>query len=84
MKQADGYLDHYVWYRFPFKMGTVSMWDSYEHMMLFAQNQEHKDAVEWLLKPGTAKGAFIRFFDARPEGHSIGAWRAENYSEEHS
>jgi heme-degrading monooxygenase HmoA len=77
MKKARGYRGHYVWYRFPFSFGTISVWDSHEDLLEFARTREHREAVTWLYQPGTARGSFIRYYDARPEGHSIGEWRAE-------
>ena len=66
MKSSQGYMGHFIWYRFPFTFGNFSLWDSNENMMAFAQSQEHRAAITWLVKPGTARGAFIRFFQADP------------------
>ena len=77
MRSAPGYLGHFVWYRFPFTLGTLSLWDSREHMLAFARTAEHRAAVAWLLRPGVARGAFIRFLAAEPAGHTIGGWRAD-------
>ena len=56
-------------HRFPFTFGNVSLWERREDMMAFARSPEHRDAVAWLLRPGVADGAFIRFLQAQPEGH---------------
>ena len=77
MKASPGYMGHFVWYKFPLGIGNFSIWDSYDNMMRFAQSSEHRKAVAWLVKPGTANGAFIRFCEIGAEGHSIGGWRAE-------
>lgn len=77
MTSSPGYMGHYIWYRFPFTFGNFSLWDTREHMMEFARGTEHRAAISWLVKPGTARGAFIRFFQVEPAGHSIGRWRAE-------
>jgi heme-degrading monooxygenase HmoA len=82
MQAASGYRGHYVWYRFPFTFGNFSLWDSKESMLAFARGAEHRAAIHWLVKPGTAHAAFIRFFTAEPAGHSIGAWRAEDDPQE--
>lgn len=81
MRRSPGYLGHFIWYRFPFRFGNFSLWDSREHMMSFARSAEHLAAIDWLLSPGTADGAFIRFLRAYPEGHTIGDWRAEDDGE---
>jgi heme-degrading monooxygenase HmoA len=78
MRSSPGYLGHFVWYRFPFTLGTVSLWDSREHMLAFARTAEHRAAAAWLLRPGAAEGAFIRFLAAEPAGHTLGAWRVEH------
>lgn len=77
MKASPGYLDHFIWFRFPFTFGNFSIWDSKENMMAFARSPEHSGAIRWLVKPATARGAFIRFLRVEPAGHSIGEWRAE-------
>ena len=77
MKKAPGYRAHYVWFRFPFTFGTISVWDSHEALQEFARTETHNDAVAWQYRPGTAKGSFIRYYDARPEGHTIGEWSVE-------
>jgi hypothetical protein len=77
MRASPGYLDHYVWFRFPATFGNFSVWDSREHMLAFARSPEHRAAIAWLVRPGTARGAFIRFLAAEPAGHTIGEWRAE-------
>jgi heme-degrading monooxygenase HmoA len=77
MRAAPGYRGHVVWYRFPFTFGTVSFWASREDLMAFGRSDEHRRAVAWLLRPGNARGAFIRFHAAEAAGHTIGGWRAE-------
>jgi heme-degrading monooxygenase HmoA len=77
MRSAPGYRGHFVWYRFPFTFGTVSFWASRADLLAFGRTAEHRRAVDWLLTPGNARGAFIRFHAAEPAGHTIGAWRAE-------
>jgi heme-degrading monooxygenase HmoA len=81
MRRSAGYRGHFLWYRFPFTFGNISLWDTREHMMAFARSQQHLDAIAWLVKPGTATGAFVRLLKAYPEGHSIGVWRAEDDGE---
>ena len=78
MRAAPGYRGHFLWYRFPFTFGNMSFWDSRKEMMAFAQSAEHRNAIRWLVKPGTAHASFIRFLVAQPEGHTIGQWRAED------
>jgi heme-degrading monooxygenase HmoA len=82
MRSAPGYLGHCVWYRFPFTFGTVSFWASRDDLTAFGRGAEHRRAVAWLLQPGNARGAFIRFHAAEPAGHTIGAWRAERDPDE--
>jgi heme-degrading monooxygenase HmoA len=77
MRSAPGYRGHFVWYRFPFTFGTASFWASREDLMAFGRTAEHRAAVAWVLRPGNARGAFIRFHAAEPAGHTVGAWRAE-------
>jgi hypothetical protein len=77
MKATPGYRGHFVWYRFPWTIGNVSLWETRDAMMAFARSKEHRDSVTWLVTPGTASAAFIRFMVAEPHGHTIGAWRAE-------
>lgn len=77
LRNAPGYLGHTVWYRFPYTIGTISFWETREDLLSFARSQAHVDAVRWVLRPGVAKAAFIRFMTPRPVGHTIGAWHAE-------
>ena len=77
MVSSPGYKGHFVWYQFPFTLGNVSLWERGDDMMAFARSPEHRDAIAWLLRPGVADGAFIRFLQAQPEGHTLGIWRAE-------
>ena len=81
MRAMPGYMGHFLWYRFPFTFGNVSLWDSREHMMAFAQSHEHRAAVAWLVRPGVAHGAFVRFLRTDGSGHSLGDWRAEDDGE---
>ena len=77
MRRAPGSMGHFLWYRFPYTFGNFSSWDSWEHMMAFARSSEHRRAMVWLAKPGVGRASFIRFLRARPDGHTIGEWRAE-------
>ena len=77
MRSIPGYMGHFLLFRPPATFGNVSLWDSREHMMAFARSKEHRDAIAWLVKPGVARGAFIRFLRANGSGHSLGEWRAE-------
>ena len=77
MRSMPGYMGHFLWFRLPSTFGNVSLWDSREHMMAFAQSIEHRKAISWLVKPGVAHGAFVRFLRADTSGHALGDWRAE-------
>lgn len=78
MTRSQGYLGHRVWYRFPYTIGTISFWENRQDLLRFAQSQEHRDAVDWVLTPGVAHSAFIRYLTPRPSGHTVGNWRAED------
>jgi hypothetical protein len=77
MRRSPGYLDHVVWFRWPSTFGNLSLWRSQDELFAFARSPEHRDAVAWLVTPGTADAAFIRFLSSGPAGHTLGAWRAE-------
>ena len=77
MKASPGYLGHFIWYGFPFTFGNFSLWDSKQNMMAFARSPEHRAAIRWLVQPRIGRGAFIRFFQGEPAGHTLGQWRAE-------
>jgi hypothetical protein len=81
LKQAPGYRGHRVWYRFPFTLGTIAFFSDREALLRFARCSEHRELMRWVMEPGNARGGFIRFYEALPNGYSSGVWRAEEGKE---
>jgi hypothetical protein len=77
MKRSPGYRSHYVWYRFPFTFGTIAFFSDLDALLSFARSPEHASIMRWVMEPGSARGGFIRLYEARPQGYSSGIWRAE-------
>jgi hypothetical protein len=78
LRAAPGYRGHVLWYRFPFTFGSISSWDRREDLMAFAQTSAHRGAAAWMVRPGVADAAFIRFLRTDDAGHTFGDWRAED------
>ncbi len=74
MRQSPGYIDHQVWYRFPYTIGTTSFWETHEHLLAFARSDAHRKATAWMHRPGIARGGFIRYLAPLPDGNTLGAW----------
>lgn len=77
MKRASGYCGHYIWYQFPFTIGTIAFFATRDDLLAFARTPEHAEIMRWVMRPGAAHGGFIRLFEALPNGYSSGVWRAE-------
>jgi hypothetical protein len=77
MKQSPGYCGHYVWYRFPFTLGTIAFFADRDALLRFARTPEHAEIMRWVMEPGHARGGFIRLWKVLPSGYSSGVWRAE-------
>ena len=77
LRQWPGYCGHHIWYRFPFTLGTIAFFADRQAMLSFARTPEHATLMRWVMEPGNARGGFIRFYDALPDGYSSGIWRAE-------
>jgi hypothetical protein len=77
MKRMPGYRGHYVWYRFPFTLGTIAFFEDRTALLKFARTKEHGELMRWVMEPGNARGGFIRLHEALPSGYSSGIWRAE-------
>jgi heme-degrading monooxygenase HmoA len=76
MRRSPGYLDHRVWYCYPFTIGTTSFWETQEQLLAFARSAEHREATAWMHRPGIARGAFIRYLVPLPDGNTVGVWSA--------
>ena len=77
MKRSPGYRGHRVWYTFPFTIGTIAFFETRDDLLQFARTPEHSQIMRWVMRPGNARGGFIRLFEALPGGYSSGVWRAE-------
>lgn len=78
MKKMPGYCQHFVWYEFPFTLGTIAFFKDQDSLLRFARSKYHRDLMIWVTE-GTkhATGGFIRLYDAQEKGYSNGVWRAE-------
>ncbi len=77
MQQADGYLGHHIWYRYPFTFGTFSFFASQRQMMEFAGGLRHQAAANWMYLPGVSEGSFFRILSPERNGYTNGIWAAE-------
>jgi len=77
MKRMPGYRGHHVWYRFPTTLGTIAFFSDRAALLKFARTKEHAELMRWVMRPGNARGGFIRLHEALPSGYSSGVWRAE-------
>src|SRR3712207_1605234 len=77
MKRSPGYRGHKVWYAFPFTLGTIAFFDTRDDLLQFARSPEHAEIMRWVMRPGNARGGFIRLYEVLPSGYSSGIWRAE-------
>lgn len=77
MKRWPGYRGHHLWYRFPFTLGTIAFFADRAALLSFARCPEHAEIMRWVMRPGNARGGFIRFYEVLPHGYSSGVWRAE-------
>jgi hypothetical protein len=77
MKKSTGYLGHRVWWGFPFTFGTIAFFTDRDALLIFARCPEHARLMEWVMRPGSAHGGFIRFWAVEASGYSSGVWRAE-------
>jgi hypothetical protein len=77
MQRSSGYRGHKIWYSFPFTIGTIAFFATRDDLLAFARTPEHAEIMRWVMRPGNARGGFIRLFEAQPSGYSSGIWRAE-------
>jgi hypothetical protein len=77
LKESSGYLGHRVWFAFPFTFGTIAFFADRDSMLTFARCPEHARLIQWVMRPGNARGGFIRFWQVLPDGYSSGVWRVE-------
>jgi|SRR5579859_5406484 len=77
LKVSPGYCGHQVWFRLPLTLGTVAFFRTMDDLLDFGRTPEHADLMQWVMRPGNARGGFIRFWEVRPHGYSSGMWRAE-------
>ena len=84
MKKMPGYCRHFVYYDFPFTLGTIAFFEDMDSMMKFARSKYHRELMIWVTD-GTkhADGGYIRLYDAQPEGYSNGKWRSEENVMQH-
>lgn len=84
MKKMPGYCRHFVYYDFPFTLGTIAFFEDMDSMMKFARSKVHRDLMIWVTDDTkNATGGYIRLFNAQPEGYSNGVWRAEDNTMQH-
>lgn len=78
MKKMPGYCKHFVWYDFPFVLGTIVFFKDKDSMLKFARSKYHNELIIWVTDGGkNANGGFIRLYSAEEKGYSNGKWRAE-------
>ena len=78
MKKMPGYCKHFVWYEFPFTLGTIAFFKDRDSLLRFARSKHHSQLMVWVTDGAkNANGGFIRLYNAEEEGYSNGKWRAE-------
>lgn len=79
LKQAPGFCDHIVFYRFPYTFGQVVSFETMDQMHRFARNKLHRKLMAWVTEADgkNADAGFIRLYDARPGGYANGMWSNE-------
>ncbi len=78
MKKMPGYCKHFVWYEFPFTLGTIAFFKDRDAMLKFARSKYHNQLMIWVTDGNkNADGGFIRLYSAEESGYSNGKWRAE-------
>ena len=79
LKEAPGFCDQFVYYKFPFTFGQIVLFESTDTMLRFARNKLHRELMGWVTDGDrNAKAGFIRLYDARPGGaYANGAWSNE-------
>ena len=84
MQSWPGYCRHFIWYDFPFTLGTIAFFKNKDSMLQFARSKFHQELMIWVTDGDkNADGGFIRLYQAEEDGYSNGKWRAEGNMMKH-
>jgi len=62
MLNASGYVQHRMWFSFPFTVGILSWWQDEAAAYRFAHLPAHLEFWEWAGEPGRTNGGWLAFY----------------------
>lgn len=74
MRKTPNAIGPRLWYRFPLTVGSTGYFSDMASLRTFTESPEHLAITDWARRPGTAKGGFVRIFEAAPVGTALGGW----------